>query len=62
MKLKGEALEQLKQECSMIGLNDDYTDMVLRGRIDIDLAKQFQSEDEFLCCDGLGCHECLPFI
>lgn len=62
MKLKLEALEQLKRECSLIGLNDDYTDMVLRGRIDIDLAKQFQSADEFLCCDGLGFHECLPFI
>ena len=62
MKLEGEALEQLKHECSLIGLNDDYTDMVLRGRIDIDLAKQFQSEDEFMCCDGLGCVECLPFI
>lgn len=61
MKLKGEALEQLKQECAMIGLNDSYIDMVLRGRIDIDLAKQFQSEDEFQCCDGLGCDECLPW-
>lgn len=61
MKLKGEALEQLKQECSLIGLNHDYTDMVLRGRIDIDLAKQFQSDDDYLCCDGLGCYECLPW-
>lgn len=43
MKLKCEALEQLKQKCSLIGLNDHYTGMVLRGRIDIDLAKQFQS-------------------
>lgn len=62
MKLRGEALEQLKQDCALIGLNADYTNMVLRGRIDIDLAKQFQSDDEFLCCDGLGCVECLPFI
>lgn len=54
--------EELKHECDLIGLSDDYTDMVLRGRIDIDLARQFQSEDEFLCCDGLGCEECLPFI
>lgn len=61
MKLKVEALEQLKQECALIGLNEDYTDMVLRGKINIDLAKQFQSEDEFQCCDGLGCPECLPW-
>lgn len=61
MKLKGEAFEQLKQECTLIGLNEMYKDMVLRGRIDIDLAKQFQSEDEFMCCDGLGCDECLPW-
>lgn len=61
MKLKGEALEQLKQECALIGLNEDYTEMVLRGKIDIDLAKQFQSEDEFQCCDGLGCDDCIPF-
>lgn len=61
MKLKLEALEQLKQECALIGLNPDYTDMVLRGRIDIDLAKQFQLDDEFQCCDGLGCDECLPW-
>ncbi|EJQ7674200.1 hypothetical protein N0N85_004453 [Escherichia coli] len=62
MKLKGDAFEQLKQEYSLIGLNDNYADMVLRGKLDIDLAKQFQSEDEFMCCDGLGCVECLPFI
>lgn len=61
MKIKGEALEQLKQECALIGLNDDYTDMVLLGKIDIDLAKKFQSDDEFMCCDGLGCDECLPW-
>lgn len=62
MKIKGEELEQLKLECALIGLNEDYTEMVLLGRIDIDLAKQFQSDDEFMCCDGLGCGECLPFI
>ncbi len=54
--------EELRHECALIGLNEDYTEMVVRGRIDIDLAKQLQSEDEFLCCDGLGCFECLPFI
>lgn len=54
--------DELRHECSLIGLNEDYTEMVVRGRIDIDLAKQFQSEDEYLCCDGLGCAECLPFI
>lgn len=61
MKLKGEALEQLKQECALIGLNRDYTEMVLRGRIDIDLAKQFQSDDDYMCCKGWGCDECIPF-
>ena len=54
--------DELRHECAMIGLNEDYTEMVVSGRIDIDLAKQFQSEGEFLCCDGLGCAECLPFI
>ena len=54
--------DELRHECALIGLNEDYTEMVVRGRIDIDLAKQFQSGDEFLCCDGLGCEECLPFI
>ena len=54
--------DELRHECSLIGLNEDYTDLVLRGKLDIDLAKQFQSGDEFLCCDGLGCVECLPFI
>ena len=54
--------DELRHECALIGLNEDYTEMVVRGRIDIDLAKQFQSGDEFLCCDGLGCAECLPFI
>ena len=61
IKLKDEALEQLKKECALIGLNADYTDMVSRGRIDIDLAKQFQSDDEYRCCEGLGCDECLPW-
>ena len=54
--------DELRHECALIGLNEDYTDLVLRGKLDIDLAKQFQSEDEFLCCDGLDCTECLPFI
>jgi len=54
--------EELRRECSLIGLNEDYTDLVLRGKLDIDFAKQFQSEDEDFCCDGLGCVECLPFI
>lgn len=54
--------DELRHECALIGLNEDYTEMVVRGRIDIDLAKQFQSEDEFMCCDGFGCVECLPFI
>lgn len=54
--------DELRHECALIGLNEDYTEMVVRGRIHIDLAKQLQSEDEFLCCDGLGCTECLPFI
>ncbi len=53
--------EELKHECDLIGLNEDYTDMVLRGRIDIDLAKQLQSDDEHMCCDGLGCDDCIPF-
>lgn len=53
---------ELRNECALIGLNEDYTELVLRGKLDIDLAKQFQPEDEFLCCDGLGCAECLPFI
>lgn len=54
--------DELRRECSLIGLNEDYTDLVLRGKLGIDLAKQFQSEDEFMCCDGLGRAECLPFI
>ncbi|UMO77986.1 hypothetical protein [Escherichia phage ZL19] len=54
--------DKLRHECALIGLNEDYTDLVVRGKLDIDLARQFQSEDELLCCDGLGCAECLPFI
>lgn len=54
--------DELRHECALIGLNEDYTDLVLRGKLDIDLAKQFQSEDESMCFDGLGCTECLPFI
>lgn len=54
--------DELRHECTLIGLNEDYTDLVVRGKLDIDLAKQFQSEYEFMCCDGLGCAECLPFI
>lgn len=54
--------DELRHECALIGLNEDYTDLVVRGKLDIGLAKKFQSEDEFLCCDGLGCEECLPFI
>ena len=54
--------DELRDECALIGLNEDYTDLVLRGKLDIDLAKQFQSGDEFMCCYGLGCVECLPFI
>lgn len=53
--------DELKHECALIGLNSDYTDMVLRGRIDIDLAKQLQSDDEHMCCDGIGCDDCIPF-
>lgn len=54
--------DELRHECALIELNKNYTELVLRGKLDIDLAKQFQSEDEFMCCDGLGCTECLPFI
>lgn len=53
--------DELRHECALIGLNEDYTDLVLRGKLDIDLAKQFQSADEFMCCDGLGCQDCIPF-
>ena len=54
--------DELRNECALIGLNEDYTELVFRGKLDIDLARQFQSEDEFMCCNGLGCVECLPFI
>lgn len=54
--------DELRHECALIGLNEVYTDLVVRGKLDIDLAKKFQSEDEYMCCDGLGCTECLPFI
>lgn len=54
--------DEMRHECALIGLNEDYTDLVVRGKLDIDLARQLQSEDEFFCCDGLGCTECLPFI
>lgn len=53
--------DELRNECTLIGLNEDYTELVLRGKLAIDLAKQFQSEDEFLCCDGLGCQDCIQF-
>lgn len=53
--------DDLRHECSLIGLNEDYTELVVRGKLDIDLAKQFQSEDEFMCCDGFGCQDCIPF-
>lgn len=53
--------EDLHHECALIGLNEQYTEIVLRGKIDIDLAKQLQSDDEHMCCDGLGCDECLPW-
>lgn len=54
--------DELRQECELIGLNEVYTDLVVHGKMDIDFAKQFQLEDEHLCCEGLGCTECLPFI
>lgn len=53
--------DEVLQECQLVGLNEVYTDMVFRGKIDIDLAIQLQSEDEHMCCDGLGCPECLPW-
>lgn len=61
MKIKLGNLEELKHECSLIGLNEMYTELVLRGKIDIDMAKQIQSDDDYLCCGGLGCDECIPF-
>lgn len=54
--------DELRHDCALIGLNEIYTALVLLGKIDIDIARQFQSEDESRCCDGLGCAECLPFI
>lgn len=54
--------DELRHDCALIGLNEVYTALVLLGKIDIDTARQFQSEDESRCCDGLGCTECLPFI
>lgn len=54
--------DELRHKCALIGLNGYYTELVVRGKLDIDLAKQFQSEGEYFCCDGLGCIECLPFI
>lgn len=54
--------DELRHYCALIGLNEVYTALVLLGKIDIDIARQFQSEDESRCCDGLGCTECLPFI
>ena len=53
--------DELLQECQLVGLNEVYTDMVLRGKIDIDTAIELQSVDEYMCCDGLGCPECLPW-
>ena len=53
--------DELIHECSLIGLNEVYTDLVVRGKLDIDLAKQFQSEDEDFCCGGEGCNHCIPF-
>lgn len=61
MKIKDEAFEKLKQECALIGLNEMYTDLFLRGKISLDWAKDCQSADDELCCDGLGCPECLPW-
>ena len=46
--------DELRHECALIGLNEDYTDLVLRGKLDIDLARGFQSEDEDFCCSGEG--------
>lgn len=53
--------DELRHECALIELNEDYTELVVRGRIDIDLAKQFQSEDEDFCCGDWGCESCIPF-
>ncbi|HCP9043300.1 TPA: hypothetical protein OF601_004965 [Escherichia coli] len=53
--------DELRHECTLIGLNEVYTDLVVRGKLDIDLAKHFQSEDEDFCCSGEGCNRCIPF-
>ena len=53
--------DELRHECSLIWLNEDYTELVVRGKLDIDLAKQFQSKDEDFCCSGEGCNHCIPF-
>lgn len=39
--------DELRHECTLIGLNEIYTALVLLGKIDIDIARQFQSGDEF---------------
>lgn len=31
--------DELRNECALIGLNEDYTELVVRGKLDIDLAK-----------------------
>lgn len=46
--------DELRHECALIGLNEIYTALVLLGKIDIDIARQFQSEDEDSCCSGEG--------
>ncbi|QBQ80903.1 hypothetical protein MM01_00068 [Escherichia phage vB_EcoS_MM01] len=53
--------EEIRHECALIGLNEDYTEMVVKGKIDINLARHFQSEDEDFCCNGEGCNHCIPF-
>ena len=53
--------DELRHECTLIGLNEVYTDLVVSGKLNIDLAKQFQSEDEDFCCSGEGCNHCIPF-
>ncbi len=49
--------EELRHECELIGLNEIYTALVLLGKIDIDIARQFQSQDEDFCCSGEGCNQ-----
>ena len=53
--------DELRNECKLIGLNEVYTELVVLGKLDVDLAKQFQSEDEDFCCSGEGCNDCIPF-